>query len=123
MRGGQRPLQNLTDGEAGGKMRVLGHVGGVGPLAYRQLTRVRLDLPGKNGQQRGLARAIGTDQADPVAVLDGEGNIAKQRLGPELLSDRLRIENRGHLFQEYCVAGIAGRPGRADPAMTQRYVV
>ena len=98
MRRGQRLLQHLADGEAGGKARVLGHVGGASALAHRQLAGVRLDLPGKNRQQRGFARAIGADQADPVAVLDGERNVLEKRLGAELLGHRLRVENRRHLF-------------------------
>jgi hypothetical protein len=36
MRGGQRGFQNLPDAEAGGKARVLRHVGGAGALAHRQ---------------------------------------------------------------------------------------
>ena len=99
MRGGQRPFQNLTDGKAGSKARVLGHIGGAGALAHRQLARVRFELAGKNGQQRGFARAVGTDEADPVAVLHGQGDVLEERLGAELFGHRLRIENWRHLFQ------------------------
>ena len=82
----------------GGKARVLRHVSGAGALAHGQFARVRLNLPGQNRQQRGFARAVGADQADPVAVLDGERNVLKQRLGAELLGHGLRVENRRHLF-------------------------
>ena len=37
VRRGQRLLQNLADGKAGGKARVLRHVGGAGALAHGQL--------------------------------------------------------------------------------------
>ena len=104
MRSRHRPLQHLPDAEAGSKARILRHISGAGPLTHCQFARVRLNLAGKDGQQRGFSRPIGTDEADPVAVLHGERDIAEERLGAKLFGHRLRVENRGHLFQEYCVA-------------------
>ena len=34
-------------------------------------------------QQRGLAAAVGADEAGPFAVADGEGNAGQQRFGGE----------------------------------------
>ena len=40
-------------------------------------TRRRLDDPGDESQQRGLARSVASDQADGLAVLDGDRDIAQ----------------------------------------------
>ena len=94
----ERPLQHLAQAEAGGKSRVLRHIGGAGALADSQLARVRLDLAGKNRQQGRFSGAIGADEPDAGAVLDGEGNIKKQRLGAELFGHGLEVQNRRHLI-------------------------
>ena len=81
------------------KTRVLRDISRTGALAHGNLAGVGFHLPGQQGQQRGLARAIGPDQADPVAILHGKGDIEKKRLGAELFGHGLRIENWRHLIK------------------------
>ena len=40
--------------------------------------RCRLDDSGDQAQQRGLARSVASDEADGLAVLDGDGDIAQR---------------------------------------------
>ena len=101
--GGQRGLQDLADRKAGSKTRVLGHVGGAGALAHRQLAGVGFDLPGQNGKQRGLARAIGADQADAVSFLHGQRDIAEEWRSAELLGHGLRVEDWRHCTQIFAL--------------------
>ena len=98
--GGHESLfQHLADAEAGSKTRVLRNIGGAGALAHGHLAGVGFHLPGQQRQQSGLARAIRPDQADTVAILHGEGDVEKKRLGAELLGDGLRVENWRHLIK------------------------
>ncbi len=71
-------------------------------------------------QQRGLARAVGADQPDAVAVLHGQGNIAKQRHSAELLGHGLRIENRRHLSQDYRVLRTRAQPRNRSAVRLRR---
>ncbi len=72
VRGRQGLFQHLADRTTAGKTRILGHVSGAGPLAHRKFARVRLNLPRKDGQQRGLAGSIRADQSDAIAVFHSE---------------------------------------------------
>ena len=50
---------------------------------YGHATRIRPFETGCDLQQRGLARAVGTHQSDPIIAMDGERNVAKQRSAAE----------------------------------------
>ena len=63
---------------------------------------VRLDLARQQFQQRGLARAIRPDDADPVAALDAQRKIANDRAVPETLGHFFRDDHR---FGFYIVTG------------------
>ena len=54
------------------RVRLRSNVAGIG-----------LDATGEDLQQRGFAGAVGTDQANAVAFLDGEGDVAEERSGAE----------------------------------------
>ncbi len=92
-------LQHLADGKAGGETGVLGNIGGAGSFADCQFACIRFDLAGQHRQQRGFASAIGTDEADAVAFVDGERNIAEKGSRTKSFADGLYIQNRWHLFQ------------------------
>ncbi len=49
--------------------------------------RVRLDLAGKHLEERGFARAVGPDEADAFAFVDGQVQLLEEDLLPEVLFD------------------------------------
>ena len=67
------------------------------PLTGVHPTAVGLNLPGDDPQQCGLARPIAPDQTDPLAALDGEGDLIEQ--GRQAVGETDRIETeQGHAF-------------------------
>ena len=87
----QRGFEHVANGQAGGKLRLLLHVGDAGALANRDVTCIGIFFSCKDFQQGTLACAVRPDQADAVAVGDGEGDIAKESSGAKGLGQRLRI--------------------------------
>ena len=87
----ERGFEHLAYRDSGGKTRILRHIGSAGPLAHGKLAGVRLDLAGKDREQRGFSRTVGPDKPNAVAVLHNERDVAKQGLCAELFSQRLRV--------------------------------
>jgi hypothetical protein len=50
---------------------------------------------GQGAEQRGLARAVGPDQADHVTRADGEARIGHQEAGADLDGEVSRAEHDG----------------------------
>src|SRR4029079_16745859 len=73
------------------------------PSVDRDLSRRRRGLTGDQAQQRALAYAVGTDQCDPVAVADGEIDVAQQlgaaRTSPSHMADLDRPHRGRHAIR------------------------
>ena len=63
---------------------------------------IGLERAGEQADQRGLAAAVGTDDADAVAALDADGEIADDRAAAIALGEMLGLDHQ-----------LAGRVGRA----------
>ena len=83
---------DAADGLARLEVRILGDVGEARAAAQHQIAGVGLDAPGEDLQQRGLAGAVGSDQAEAVAFLDAEGDAAKQRRRAEGFRNLVGVE-------------------------------
>ena len=66
--------------EQGGRNLLFGHGDGQAP-AHGQRARIGLVAAGQRHQQRGLAAAVGPDQADAVVLADRESGIRQHRVG------------------------------------------
>src|ERR1019366_2010160 len=95
---GQRSLEHAAYGEAGREVRLLQHVGNGGAFARGDLAGIDLLLACKDREQRGLARSVGADQADAVAIGYGEAYVLKQGHGAKSLRQALCVENWRHGF-------------------------
>jgi len=51
------------------------------------------DLAGDDSQQRGLAAAVGPDQACALAVVEGEGDALEEKLSAERLRDAAKLKH------------------------------
>jgi hypothetical protein len=80
-------------GEAG-KVRLLRKVAHRDALAGDPLAAIRLDLAGKDLEERRLAGAVASDQREPVPLADIHLDVFEQRLAPEALRDVLKAEKR-----------------------------
>ena len=89
---GQRAEGLIVQGAIGREMRLLFQV--AQPRGRMDLARAGIGLvfAGENPQERGLAAAVGTNQADAVARADLEGDAAQDRLRSELPSDARHIQ-------------------------------
>ena len=107
----------LAHGDARSEIGDLMHVADTGALAKRDFAGVGLVLGAENGEQRGFACAIGPDQADTVAIVDGERDTVEERIGAEALGDILRDQNRRH------VSSLRGRARRHAAARNLAFQV
>ena len=57
-------------------------------------TAVRIHLPGENAEERGLARAVATDQRDAVPFADLPVDVFEQLLGTEALEDLAELSDQ-----------------------------
>ena len=62
------------------------------PLRSDQIAGIRLDASGEDLQQRGLAGAVRSDQAEAVAFLNAEGHAAEQRRPAEGFRNLIGVE-------------------------------
>ena len=76
------------------KFRVLQDAAEPDALANRDFAAIHIFVAGQNSKQRGFARAVWTDQSDPVAFRNGEGDILEEHGRSEGLGDALRIDDR-----------------------------
>ena len=74
------------------------NVADAGALAEGNLAGIGLLLGAEDGEEGGLAGAVGTDEADAIPVVDGEGEVIEQGSGAEAFGDVLRDEDRRHVF-------------------------
>ena len=72
-------------------------VADAGALAEGDFAGVGLLLGAEDSEQRGFARAVGTDEADAIAVVHGEGDVVEERIGAEAFGDVLRDQDRRHV--------------------------
>ena len=89
---------DLADGEAGGEIGKLVDVADAGSLAEGDFARVGFLLGGEDSKERGLPCSVGTDEADAVAVVNGEGDVVEERECAEAFGDVLGDEDRRHVF-------------------------
>ena len=89
----------------GREARVLRHVAEARPAAERAAAAVRRLEPREDAEQGGLARAVGTDEPDAVALGEAERELLEERRGAEGLGEALRRR-----------AGPVGVTRRADGA-------
>ncbi len=75
-------LALLVDDDAGQRLGAL------------DLALVGLELAGQQLEQGRLARAVGADDADPVAALDAQGEVADDRALAEALRHVVRLDHR-----------------------------
>ena len=89
-------------------------------------SRGRGEQPDGQMQQRGLARPVGPDQPDDLALGDGEGAVAQRPAPPVPLAQSLGLEDGGHATpsakqfrKRRAVDGldvVGTEPGRAGPS-------
>jgi hypothetical protein len=89
---GERREDRCLDRRAGLERRVLLDEGDARRLADRACPGIGLLDPGDDPEQRRLAGAVRTDEADPVAAADTERDPGEERSGAELLADRIAGE-------------------------------
>jgi hypothetical protein len=89
-------FEHVTDGHAGREGRLLAHIADARTLSGGDVAGVGVFFSGEHSEQRRLAGAVGTDQADAVAVRDDERDFVEQRHRTEPLRNTLRIQNRRH---------------------------
>src|SRR5690606_12028775 len=65
------------------------------PSAYIDLTRIGCLETGDNSQRRGLAAPAGSQQAQDLAVPDGQIDAVQRRDGAESLADAAQLQS-GH---------------------------
>ena len=68
------------------------------------------DLAGQQRQQRRFSRAVGPDQPDAVAILNGEGDVAEQRQAPNCLVTDWALRIGGIFSRLMCSPGQRGSP-------------
>jgi hypothetical protein len=79
-----------------GERWMLRHVRERRQAAERDRSHVGLLEAGEHPEQRRLARAVRTDESDPIAVVDPEGDIGEKRRGAERLRDPTASEEKAH---------------------------
>ena len=90
----QRFLDHRANRFSRRKFRVLQNAGEPDTLANRDFAAVHIFVAGQNSKQRGFPRTVWTDQSDPVALGNGEGDILKKHGRSERLRDALCIDDR-----------------------------
>ena len=93
---GERGLHKVANRDPGSEVGDLMHIADADTFAKGNFAGVRLLFAAKNGEQRGLSGAVGANQADAVAVVDGETDVLKERSGAEAFGDVLRVQDRRH---------------------------
>ena len=96
-RGGGHPVD---DGRVGGGVGLehirLTDVGQPQLLTPGQVAVVGVFEPGQDLEQRGLARAVGPDEPQPLAVVDGDGHALEELVGAVGLGQVGGVEEGGH---------------------------
>ena len=67
-------------------------VADAGEAAAGDFAIIGVDDPGEGAEEGGFAGAVGADEADAVALVDLELDIAKERGGPEGLGESLSVQ-------------------------------
>ena len=95
---GQRGDHHLVDRSTGGKHGVLGDIPDTNAVAERAGAAIGRGVAGENLQERGLARAIGTDETGLVAFEQSKRQTVEERPGSVGLADGLTAEQEraGH---------------------------
>ena len=85
---GKRAAHDGADGWRRLEVRILRDVGEARALAHGDLAGIGRCAAGEDFQQRGLAGAVGADQAEPVAFIDAERDARNNGSAPK---DRVRF--------------------------------
>ena len=92
------PVHHVEDGAAGQQVVALvqhgdPHAAGAGDAAV-----VGLLHAGQDAQQRGLAGAVGADDADALAVVEPEGDLVEEGARAQRERDAIRAEKVCHVL-------------------------
>src|SRR5690606_7463248 len=82
----------VEDRAGGVQLRLLRHVGHAHAAGVDHAAAVGLGGPGDEAQQRRLAAAVGTDDADPVAAVDAERDLRQDLLLRVADADPLEVD-------------------------------
>jgi hypothetical protein len=88
---GDVAVDRVLDRRAVQRRRFLGHVGHAPALREIDLALVGMQFVAQHAEQAGFAGAVGADQADLVAGVEGEVGVSSSGLVPRI---RLTLENR-----------------------------
>jgi hypothetical protein len=100
--------QHAVDKQALGQLgHFLGQIRRAGPPHELHAARIRLDAAAEDLHQRALAAAVRPDQADAIAVAQGEARVLEQHLGPIAERDAARVQER------HGPRSLTGAPGSA----------
>src|SRR5258706_1429408 len=88
------PLQPLVEGEVLGQVAHTRARAGVAQTGPQEppIPRRGADEPEQHLHGRGLARAVGAQEAEDLTPRDGQGEVPDRDLGAELLPERARLE-------------------------------
>ncbi len=86
------------DRGAGGELRLLRQVGDAGAAPELHLPAVRLGGAGQDAHERGLARPVHAHQPNPLALLDGEGELLEDGAAAEGEAEPGRVQERHRAF-------------------------
>lgn len=76
-------VDEVADGGAGGRLVTLDEHRDAGSPGGRDTARVRRLGAAEETEQRRLAGTVGSDDADPVAVVEPEGDAVEQGAGAD----------------------------------------
>src|SRR5580704_16814607 len=90
----QRFLEYRANRVSRRKFRILQNTGEPDTLANRDVAAIHIFVARQNSKQRGFARTVWTDQSNPVALGNGEGDIVEEHGRSKRLGDALCIDDR-----------------------------
>ena len=100
---GNFAFEDLADGESLGEDGFLSDVCEAGELAESDFAGVRVDASGEDLEEGGFAGAVGTDEAEAIAIVQGERDIGKEGLGAKAFLERETAQQDGHELSSLAV--------------------
>ena len=88
----------LADRDFRGEVGDLMDIADANALAEGDFAGVGLLFRAEDGEESGFARAVRADEADAVAIVNGEGDVLEERSGAEAFGDILRNQDRRHIL-------------------------
>ncbi len=91
-------LKDIADGEARCEDGLLADVSDTGTFAYGDVAGVGVFFTGEDLEQGRFASTVGANEADVVAIRDGEGDVVEEGCRAKGLGEALCVEDRRHCF-------------------------